>query len=161
TGTICSTTVMALKKKITLGERESFRRIALKQLPVGTHLIRFRVDLDVGCCVVQLHVALAEFSASSNRRDGAAQAREIAACPAGQLSQTQTSSSSVPRRQSCLSAPRTGRPVRSPMRPIARAPHAIILTEPQPSRTSTPSMVSKRDRESRQPPPSAPPRKRS
>src|SRR2546425_6946176 len=83
TGTICSTTVMALKKKITLGERESFRRIALKQLPVGTHLIRFRVDLDVGCCVIQLHVALAEFSASSNRRDGAAQAREIAACQAG------------------------------------------------------------------------------
>src|SRR3989442_9043245 len=73
TGTICSTTVMALKKKITLGERESFRRIALKHLPVGTHLIRFRVDLDVGCCVIQLHVALAEFSASSNRRDGAGQ----------------------------------------------------------------------------------------
>src|SRR5207247_5010713 len=78
TGTICSATVMALKKKITLGERESFRRVALKQLPVGTHLIRFRVDLDVGGCVIQLHVALAEFSASSNRRDGAAQAREIA-----------------------------------------------------------------------------------
>src|SRR5439155_21599821 len=48
TGTICSTTVMVLKKKITLREGESFRRIALKQLPVGTHLIRFRVDLDVG-----------------------------------------------------------------------------------------------------------------
>ena len=72
-----------LKKKIALRQRESLSRITLQQPAVGAHFVRFRVDLDVGCDVIQLEIRLAEVAASAHRDGGAAERFEIVALQTG------------------------------------------------------------------------------
>src|SRR5215467_4266162 len=75
---ICSTTVISfLKEKITLGERKSFRRVTMQQFPVGSNLIRLRIDFDIGQRIIQLEIGFTEIATSSYGSGATKQAFQV------------------------------------------------------------------------------------